>query len=64
MSSVASHAAVDLRCPCCAVHPVMKVYQNARLTVFLCESCQHAWVMTAAEFPPEAGAEARFGLRH
>ena len=64
MSSRSSRVAVDLRCPCCAVHPVVKVHQTVTLAVFLCESCQHAWVMTAAELPPETGVETRIGLRY
>jgi hypothetical protein len=42
---------VDLRCPCCAVHPVMNVHENTTVTVLFCSSCEHAWVMDAANVP-------------
>jgi hypothetical protein len=42
---------VDLRCPCCSVHPVMKVHENTTVSVLFCSSCEHAWVMDLSNVP-------------
>jgi hypothetical protein len=42
---------VDLRCPCCAVVPVMKVYENTTVSVLFCGSCERAWTMDPANVP-------------
>jgi hypothetical protein len=42
---------VDLRCPCCSVHPVMNVHENTTVSVLFCSSCEHAWVMDSSNVP-------------
>ena len=51
MSRIIAKYNVDLRCPCCTVHPVMKVHENATVAVLFCSSCDHAWVMDLANVP-------------
>ena len=50
---------VDLRCPCCSVHPVMKVHENTTVSVLFCSSCEHAWVMDSLNVPPREQRPAR-----
>ena len=49
---------VDLRCPCCAVHPVMNVHENTTVSVLFCPSCEHAWVMNSVNVPRRSRASA------
>ena len=51
MSRIIPKYDVDLRCPCCAVYPVMKVHETATVAVLLCSSCEHAWVMDSGNVP-------------
>ena len=51
MSRIIPKYDVDLRCPCCAVHPVMKVHDTTTVAVLFCSSCEHAWVMDSGNVP-------------
>ena len=42
---------VDVRCPCCAVHPVAKVHETPTVAVLFCSSCEHAWTMDSGNVP-------------
>lgn len=51
MSRIIPKYDVDLRCPCCAVYPVMKVHETTTVAILFCSSCEHAWVMDSENVP-------------
>ena len=52
MSRIIPKYDVDLRCPCCAVHPVAKVHETSTVAVLFCSSCEHAWTMDSGNVLP------------
>lgn len=51
MSRIIPKYDVDLRCPCCDVHPVTKVHETTTVAVLFCSSCEHTWVMDSGNVP-------------
>ena len=51
MSRIIPKYDVDVRCPCCTVHPVAKVHETPTVAVLFCSSCEHAWTMDSGNVP-------------